>query len=145
MALAEIIKKILAEAEEKAGSILTQGREASQRIRKEAEIRVQEIAEKTIQVSQDLSDQEARRIISLARLDSKKAVLAARQKILDQVFSDPKIRVKDAIEKTVISFEGESRETLEPEVYLKIWRPGYEARVAEVLFEGITAPETDEK
>lgn len=145
MAVEEIIKKILVEAEEKAGGILTQGRQDARRIRKEAEVRAQGMAEKIVQARQDLSNQEALRIISLARLESKKAILSARQKMLNQVFSDRRVHVKDLIEKIVVSFEGEKREALEPEIYLKLRRPGYEARVAEILFKGITVSETDEK
>ena len=145
MAVEDIIKKILVEAEEKAGGILTQGRQDARRIRKEAEVRAQGMAEKIVQARQDLSNQEALRIISLARLESKKAILSARQKMLNQVFSDRRVHVKDLIEKIVVSFEGEKREALEPEIYLKLRRPGYEARVAEILFKGITAPKADEK
>ena len=145
MAVEEIIKKILVEAEEKAGGILTQGRQDARRIRKEAEVRAQGMAEEIVQARQDLSNQEALRIISLARLESKKAILSARQKMLNQVFSDRRVHVKDLIEKIVVSFEGEKREALEPEIYLKLRRPGYEARVAEILFKGITVSETDEK
>ena len=145
MAVEDIIKKILVEAEEKAGGILTQGRQDARRIRKEAEVRAQGMAEEIVQARQDLSNQEALRIISLARLESKKAILSARQKMLNQVFSDPRVHVKDLIEKIVVSFEGEKREALEPEIYLKLRRPGYEARVAEILFKGITVSKTDEK
>ncbi|MBU2495892.1 MAG: hypothetical protein KJ935_05300 [Candidatus Omnitrophica bacterium] len=145
MAVADIIKKILVEAEEKAGGILTQGRQDARRIRKEAEVRAQQIVEQIIQAKQDLSNQAALRIISLARLESKKAVLSARQRMLNQVFSDRRVRVKDLIEKIVVSFEGEKKEALEPEIYLKIRRPEYEARVAEILFKGRATSETDEK
>ena len=147
MALAEIIKKILVEAEEKAEAVLVQGRQAAQRIQKEAETRARETSEKIIQARQDLSTREALRMISLARLESKTAVLSARQKMLNQVFSDRRIRVNDLIEKTVVSFEGEQKEALEPETYLKLRRPEYEARVDELLFKGvgITASTADEK
>ena len=145
MALADITKKILAEAEEKAGAILVEGEEAARRIQKEAEVKAQEIVGQIVRSRQDLSEQEARRIVSLVRLESKKAVLAARQKMMDRVFSDRRVRVRNAIEKTVVSFEGERRENLAPEVYLKLQRPGYEARVAEILFEGIILSGTDEK
>ncbi len=145
MALAEIIRKILAEAEEKAGSILSQGGQEAQRIKKEAEARAQEIAGQIVLARQDLSSREARRIVSLARLESKKAILAARQKMLDRVFSDRRVRVKNAIEKKVISFEGERGEALEPDVYLKLQRPGYEGRVAEILFKETAVSEADEK
>jgi len=145
MAVEDIIKKILVEAEEKAEGILTQGRQNARRIRKEAEVRAQGMAEEIVQARQNLSNREALRVISLARLDSKKAILAARQKMLNQVFSDQKVQVKDKIEKTVVSFEGERRETVEPEIYLKIRRPEYEARVAEILFEGTALTGTNEK
>ncbi|MFH2069545.1 MAG: V-type ATP synthase subunit E family protein [Candidatus Omnitrophota bacterium] len=144
MAVEDIIKKILVEAEEKAGGILTQGREVAQRIKKEAEVRAQEMAGQIVRTRRDLSNQEARRIISLARLESKKAILVVRQKMLNQVFSDRKVKVKDVINKIVISFEGEKKEALEPEIYLKLRRPEYEAAVAGILFEGI-ASGTDEK
>lgn len=144
MALAEIIKKILSEAEEKAGSILSGGEEEAQRIKKEAESKVREATEQIVSARRDSSSREARCITSLARLESKKAVLAARQKMLDRVFSDPKVRVKSAIEKKVVSFEGEKKELLEPEVYLKLRRPEYEARIAEILFKEVVSG-ADEK
>ena len=145
MALAEIIKKILTEAEEKAGSVLAQGRDVGQKIQREAEAKTREISEKIVRERQDSSNQEALRIISLARLESKKSVLAAQQRMLDRVFSDRRIRVKKPIEKTVVSFEGEKKEVLEADVYLKLRRPGYEARVAEILFKESAFSGADEK
>ena len=134
MALEKIIKKILDDAEVKARDILIQAKEEAGRIQAEAEEKVKSLADGIIQAKRASAQQEALRVISLARLEARKAILSARQKTLNQVFSDRRVYAKALAEKTVVLPDKERKEALEQDVYLKILRPEYEVRIAEILF-----------
>ncbi|MFH1338634.1 MAG: V-type ATP synthase subunit E family protein [Candidatus Omnitrophota bacterium] len=135
MALEDIIKKILEDAQNKAQEILTRAEQEAEQIRKEADVKAERVAQEIIQENTNSGQQEALRITTLARLEARKEILSAKQKILNKIFSDPNISGLVKAEKTVVLPETEKRETLEPEIYLNTVRPNYEARVAEILFE----------
>ena len=135
MGLEDIIKKILEDAEKKAQEILTRAEQEAEQIRKDAEAKAERIAQEIILEKKNSGQQEALRITTLARLEARKEILSAKQKMLNKVFSDPKIFDLAKAEKTVVLPEKEKREALEPEIYLKTLRPAYEARAAEILFE----------
>lgn len=135
MGLEDIIKKILDDAQKQVQNILTQARQEAEKIQKEAEEQAQKVALEIIQEKENFGKQEALRVISLARLEAKKATLSFKQRMLDKVFTDPKIFDLAKAQKTVVLPDKEKQEVLEPEIYLKQLRPAYEARVAEILFE----------
>ena len=134
MALEDIIKKILAEAEKKAQSILTQARQEAGEVQKEAEIKARNLSQEIIQAKEIQARQETVRIVSLTRLEARKATLIAKQRLLNQIFTHQRVLKSAKTKKELILPDQEKQEELDPGVYLELLRRGYEARVAQILF-----------
>ncbi|MFH1678559.1 MAG: hypothetical protein ABH914_02945 [Candidatus Omnitrophota bacterium] len=134
MALEDIVKKILGGAEEKAQNFLTEAEKEALRIQKDAEDKAQRLNDEIIHAKRVSAKQEALRITILARMEGKKSILFAKQKMLEQVFSDPRVLSLAKAQKTIILPEEEKQTPLDPGVYLKLLRPRYEYGVVDLLF-----------
>jgi vacuolar-type H+-ATPase subunit E/Vma4 len=88
MALDDIIKKIKKEAEEKAGEILKSAAAEKEKILKEARVKASEEKKNILYQGKKETKEVKDRIITLARLDSRKSFLSEKRKILDKVFDE---------------------------------------------------------
>lgn len=134
MALEDIIKRIIGDAEEEAGIILGQAREQAQGIKAEAERKAQNLTKEVVRQREKKANQDASRILTLGRLEAKKVILASQRRNLDRVFQDRHVKEKLKSKKRIVLPQKEIEEELSAESILIDMRMKLEADIAKILF-----------
>ncbi len=93
MAVEDILKKIEADAEDEARGILERARSEADAITAEARERVGAQRKKLEAASRQRADEERNRVITLARLEARREVLAEKQRLIDRVFERTRERI----------------------------------------------------
>jgi len=137
MALDDIIKKILSETEDKAQSVISRAEQEAEGIKEQAKAKARDTANEIIKARSLTGQQEALRILSLARMEARRHVLLTKQKLLNKVFSDKRVLDLTKASKEVVLPDEKRHEELDPKIYLEILRRDCEAKVAKILFEQI--------
>jgi V/A-type H+-transporting ATPase subunit E len=86
MALEDIIGKIKRDAEEEASRIAVHAEEEAQEILRRAEAEAQEEEERELRRAEVEAQEEKRRILALSRLETRRELLSAKQRSVDEVF-----------------------------------------------------------
>jgi len=135
MSLDSIIEHILNQARLEAKSLIAEARKVAdkdiQEARREAEALYQALLEK----EKSLLEANKQKLIVNARLESKKNILLAKQKLIDNAFGQIKVELaKVRPSKQKISREKIEEVSEDLDFYLKQFRPEHEHRIAQVLF-----------
>lgn len=112
MALDDIIRKIKKEAEEKMAEILKTAEEEKKKILKEAREKATEEKKNVLAQGRKEAEEVKNRIITLVRLDSRKAFLSDKRRLLDEVF--------DVALKEFLSLNEEKKKSLYKKILLQI-------------------------
>ena len=86
MPLDKLIERILGDAREKAQGITDKARKQSEEIISEAEVEAEQTYEKNVDSARHAAEDEKRQRVTMASLDARKAVLAEKQGLIEEVF-----------------------------------------------------------
>lgn len=81
-----IKQKILQEAQNEKEKIIDEAKREAEAILQQGKIKCKEVEEQAVEKAEKQAEEERRKIISIARLEERKRLLDAKQKMIDQVF-----------------------------------------------------------
>ncbi len=81
-----IKQKILQEAQNEKEKIIDEAKREAETILQQGKIKCKEVEEQAVEKAEKQAEEERRKIISIARLEERKRLLDAKQKMIDQVF-----------------------------------------------------------
>jgi V/A-type H+-transporting ATPase subunit E len=81
-----IKQKILQEAQNEKEKIIDEAKREVEAILQQGKIKCKEVEEQAVEKAEKQAEEERRKIISIARLEERKRLLDAKQKMIDQVF-----------------------------------------------------------
>ena len=93
--IAKIKEWILEEAKEEKQNIIENAKAQAQDIKKQYEQKAKEILNDILDKASKTAEEKKRRIHSMAQLENRKALLQAKQQIIDEVFEKAKATLKD--------------------------------------------------
>ena len=93
--IAKIKERILEEAKEEKQNIIENAKAQAQDIKKQYEQKAKEILNDILDKASKTAEEKKRRIHSMAQLENRKALLQAKQQIIDEVFEKAKATLKD--------------------------------------------------
>lgn len=93
--IAKIKERILEEAQEQKQKIIEDAKAQAQNIRKEYEQRAKKILDDILDKARNTAEEKKRRILSMAQLENRKALLQAKQEIIDEAFEKAKATLKN--------------------------------------------------
>lgn len=94
MSLAELKAKIVSDAEAEAKGIMEEADKEAQKIVEQAESQVQVLRAQIDKDAQRMAQERFQNIVTLARVSGRNLVLAAKQKMVNEVFEEAKKRLK---------------------------------------------------
>lgn len=83
----EVINKILSEAEAQADEIIAQANKELADYNRQTEQQLSEFSQRSSQLAQSEADDKKQRMLASARMNSRKQILTAKQKVLSDVFA----------------------------------------------------------
>lgn len=93
--IAKIKATILEEAQEEKQKLLENARVQAQDIRAKYKNKAEEILNDILEKANRAAEEKKRRILSMAQLENRKALLQAKQQIIDEVFEKAKAKLKN--------------------------------------------------
>ncbi|AEE92206.1 V-type proton ATPase subunit E [Tepidanaerobacter acetatoxydans Re1] len=93
--IAKIKATILEEAQEEKQKLLENARAQARDIRAKYENKAEEILNDILEKANRAAEEKKRRILSMAQLENRKALLQAKQQIIDEVFEKAKAKLKN--------------------------------------------------
>ncbi|MCM8795381.1 MAG: V-type ATP synthase subunit E family protein [Candidatus Omnitrophica bacterium] len=135
MSLESILAHILSEAQATADKIIQQANLEAEKIRQKTQEEIDAFYQQNIEREKALCAQEKLKSIVLTRLEAKKNLLRAKQKLIDVVFSQAKAQLlKDQIKKEQITKESRRQMDADIDFYLKQLRQDYVGAISKILF-----------
>ncbi len=108
MPLESLLKGIEKEAQQKADEILSDARKEADEIIEKAKKESKEQAELLIKNEQTISEREAMKKVSQARLEARKEILRHKQNILDSVFNEAHQELKELKDERYLNWMGKT-------------------------------------
>lgn len=90
----EVINKILSEAKSQADEIIRQAEKELAEYNAASKQQADEFSQQSAQIAQNQAQDRKQRILASARMNSRKQILAAKQKVLGEVFADARRRLE---------------------------------------------------
>ncbi|MFH1501706.1 MAG: V-type ATP synthase subunit E [Candidatus Eisenbacteria bacterium] len=120
MAVLDILRKIAADADEEAGKILEQARAEADTIAAQGRAKAEAQREKLEGAARQRAVEERNRIITHAKLSSRRDVLTEKQRLIDRVFEDTRKSIvnmgRDEYQRLIASFLEGAAESAECEI-----------------------------
>jgi vacuolar-type H+-ATPase subunit E/Vma4 len=136
MSIEAILSQIMNDVDGQRNIILKQANQQKEEILRQARQDADKIYREIIDREKTEIEAEKQKLIVNARLEAKKQLLAAKQRLIDDAFARLKSELKkDAFKKKQISQDGVKEVPEDINFYLSKIRPEYEAKLAEILFD----------
>jgi len=135
MSLDSILEHILDEANAKRDKIIQEAREKSIRIIQEAKTEAQKLYQEILDKERVFREKEKQRLVTNARLESKKNLLKAKQESIDSAFEKLKSTLaEDKFKKQQVLMDKVKEVPEDIDFYLGKIRQDYETEIARILF-----------
>lgn len=136
MALEDILRHILNDADIEAEGIIRQAKEEALKIIQEGKSEAEKLYQGNIGKEKTLCEKQRQKLIVNARLEAKKDSLLNKQELITLVFKKLKANLNKAqLKKQQIGRDKVQEDYEDVDLYLNRIRPDYETKIAEMLFE----------
>jgi len=136
MSLESIIEHILAQANAEREEIIRQANDERDIILRQAKQEAETLYQANLKKERALYEKEKQRLITSARLESRKDLLKVKQELIDTIFEKLKADIKGStlLKKQIITHDKREETKAELSFYIEKFRFDYEADVARILF-----------